>query len=324
MYSITDKVNFIEKVFGSSKFDRSFKNLDVKCPICNPLDKNKRKLSILIESDQNHCWTCGWRAKTLAPIILKYAGREYLHEYIEKFAKHLSSSKFENNTESATEIRLNLPQDFTILSADGDPDKLAVLNYTLSRNINTSTILKYSLGASNDLKWKRRLVVPSFDLNGKLNYYIGRAIDKKMFPKYQAIDKHRDDVIFNEINIDWSKPIILCEGVFDMFSCGENSIPILGSDISENSLLFNKIITNIPQVYLALDGDMWYKKTMKIAKKLSSYNVDVKLVDTRKIEDPGSVNTDVMKDLIATSKDFSWEDRISDKLNFACNISMAI
>jgi hypothetical protein len=323
VYSVTDKVNFIEKVFGSSKFDRSFKNLDVKCPICNPLDKNKRKLSILIESDQNHCWTCGWRAKTLAPLILKYAGREYLHEYIEKFAKHLSSTRYDNAS-TEVEVKLNLPSDFTLLGSNSDPDKLAVLNYTLARNITHSTILKYSLGASNDPKWKRRLVIPSFDLNGKLNYYIGRAIDKKMFPKYQAIDKHRDDVIFNEININWSKPIILCEGVFDMFSCGENAIPILGSDISENSLLFNKIITNIPQVYLALDGDMWYKKTIKIAKKLSTYNVEVKIVDTRNIEDPGSVDSRTMKDLIASSKDFSWEDRISDKLNFASSISMAI
>jgi hypothetical protein len=325
VHSVTEKVKFIEDIFGSSKFDRSCRNLDVRCPICNPIDKNKRKLSIRIDDDRNHCWTCGWRAKTLAPLIAKYAGRNYLADYIEKYAKHLK------NTQSCKSIQVNeenivkLPNDFTPLLSSKDPDKIAVLNYVKNqRNLSNSNIIKYFIGASNDTKWRRRAIVPSFDSFGKVNYYVARSIDKKSFPKYQAADRHRDDVIFNEINIDWSQPVILCEGVFDMFSCGENAIPILGSDISENSLLFNKLITICPQVILALDGDMWLKKTMKIAKKLNSYNVAVKLVDTRKIEDPGSVTENCMLDLIAHAKDFSWEDRISDKLDYASKTSLSL
>ena len=328
MYTVTDKVRFIENIFGSSKFDRSFKNLDVRCPICNPTDKNKRKLSIFIEDDRNHCWTCGWRSRTLAPLIAKYAGKDSLAEYINKFAKHLKNhSNILDAQETKQKEIVRLPNDFKLLfdHVDYSPDRIAVFNYAkIKRNLSDSIILKYSLGTSNDAKWKRRLIVPSFDSNGNLNYYIGRAIDSKVYPKYEALGIERHDVIFNEINIDWSKPVIICEGVFDMFSCGDNSIPLLGSDINENSLLFSKLLVNSSKVYLSLDGDMWYKKTLKIAKKLSSYNIDVFVVDTRSIEDPGSVSHEHMKELISKAKNISWEDRVFEKLNIASNISLSI
>jgi hypothetical protein len=68
-------------------------------------------------------------------------------------------------------------------------------------------------------------------------------------------------------------------------------------------------------VVLALDGDMWNKKTPKIAKLLQQYDVDVKIVDTREIKDPGSSNKKEFKNLLERAITPTWENLFFDKLN---------
>ena len=49
------------------------------------------------------------------------------------------------------------------------------------------------------------------------------------------------NIIFNELYLDFDKEITIVEGIFDAMKA-ENAVPILGSTLSENSVLFKKII----------------------------------------------------------------------------------
>ena len=82
-------------------------------------------------------------------------------------------------------------------------------------------------------------------------------------------------------------------------------------------------MNNTP-VALALDGDMWHKKTPKIVKKLQEYNIDVLVVDVRPWGDPGNMSKSDVKDAVANAKELSWSDRFVDKLNFASTTSFRL
>lgn len=325
--TVNDKVAFIQKAFGSGKLARNCKNIDVRCPICAPRDPSKRKLAIRIDDDRNHCWTCGWRAHTLVPLLQKCGAREALLEYVERFKPAMSESRrrcFFFDVE-AMPVKLTLPAGFKLLAlATGrDPDLLAVKRYVRERGLTEQDEWYFKLGVSSDPRWSRRVIVPSFDSMGELNYYVGRAVDGRRRPKYDNPDVDKLPVIFNEINVDWTQRLVICEGTFDMFRCGDNVVPLLGSDLNEESALFTALLVNHTPVAVALDEDMWETKTLKVARKLSEYDLDVVIVDTRPFGYPGNSTRSQFKEALENAKPFDWESAFHERLNRASRTSLS-
>ena len=56
IYTLTDKVRFIESAFGKSELARNEKNIAVKCPYCGKTASIKKKLVIRMIDDACHCW----------------------------------------------------------------------------------------------------------------------------------------------------------------------------------------------------------------------------------------------------------------------------
>lgn len=319
--SITQNIAFVEKVFGKASIARNFKNLEVWCPMCAPSSKEKRKLAIKLDNHFCHCWTCGYRSRSLAPLIFKYA-RSYLDEY-----KKIFSTNTLNFKEDDSSIpQLELPRDFSLLvtANQRDPDVIALRRYVTKRGLTENDLWYYKLGISNESKWARRVIVPSFDKYGKLNYFVARAIDSYKKHKYENPDIDKLPIIFNEINVNWSKQLVLCEGAFDMFKCGYNVVPMLGSDLNEESQLFNTIILNNTPIALALDGDMWHTKMLSISKKLQEYNIDVNIIDTRLHHDPGSMSTTQFQQALESSVKFDWSLMFKTKLSSATKLSLRL
>ena len=77
------------------------------------------------------------------------------------------------------------------------------------------------------------VIIPSYDENGELNYFISRSFEKDAFIKYRNPDCSRDIIAF-ELFINWSSPLILCEGAFDALAIKRNAIPLLGKNIQSN------------------------------------------------------------------------------------------
>lgn len=319
--SLTQNIAFIEKVFGKASVARNYKNLEIWCPMCAPSSKDKRKLAVKIDNHYCHCWTCGYRSRSLAPLIAKYA-RGHLGDYKKNFA--FSVLNF-HETEEIQQV-LELPKDFSLLitANQRDPDVIALRRYVTSRGLSEKDMWYYKLGLSSESKWARRVIVPSFDKQGKLNYYVARAIDSYKKHKYENPDIDKLPIIFNEININWNKRLVLCEGAFDMFKCGHNVTALLGSDLNEQSLLFNTIIVNNTPIALALDGDMWYTKTQTIAKKLQEYSIDVDLVDMRSAKDPGSISHEQFESALNISTKFDWTLLFKSKLLNASKLSLRV
>lgn len=324
--TLTEKINFIQSVFGPGRLARNAKNIDVRCPICAPRDPSKRKLAIRVDDDRNHCWTCGWRAHTLAPLIRKYSSRDRLLEYAERF---MPATERQRRcimiTADEMPQSLELPKDFRLLAlaSRSDPDTKALRRYAEARGLSDHDLWYYRIGISDDVRWRRRLIVPSFDREGELNYYVGRAIDERRRPKYDNPDIDKLPIIFNELNVDWARRLVLCEGAFDMFKCGDNVVPLLGSDLNEQSAIFNALLVHNTPIALALDADMWETKTPRTAKKLAEYDIDVVVIDTRPFGDPGLATRQQFQDALARARPVDWHDAFSLRLDRASRTSLA-
>lgn len=336
VHTVSDKVRFIEKVFGRGRMATNGCNFDVWCPICAPNDRSKKKLAIRVEDDANHCWTCGWRARSLFPLLLKYANQSEINEYRESFMpadelERLKRSKKFLSVEGDENVWIpRLPSDFRLLSLkDGsfEPDHVAVQHYVLEkRGISEHDMWYHKLGTSNKLRWVRRVIMPSFDVDGNLNYMVGRAIDNNRSRKYDAPMVDKKSFVFNELNVDWSSELVLCEGPIDAIKCGENTVPLLGSDLNEESLLFERIIVNQTPIALALDSDMFATKVPRITKKLLEYKIDVKVVDVAKFgkNDPGEMTKDEFQQALEMSKSVEWLEFVLRKLKRVSKTSLSV
>lgn len=329
--SLTDHIKFIERVFGAGRLSKNGKNIDVRCPICAPTDPTKKKLSIRTEDDASHCWTCDYKTRTLAPLIKKFGTQEELVEYRDKFMSDVQRAKHIASSDKVVEQKtiLSLPNNFKLLTlaSNKDPDIASAKSYLVRRGLSERDFWYHKLGTSDDVRWRRRIIVPSFNASGTLDYFVARTIDDNRFPKYDTPEVSQEtklSIIFNDVNIDWTQSLVICEGVFDAMKCGDNVVPLLGSTLNERSLLFNKIVVNNVNVIVALDGDMWNTKTPRLVHKLEEYDINVVVVDTRSFGDPGAASKQQVADAIAGAKQLNWSDTFFNKLDKASGVNMSV
>jgi DNA primase len=310
MYSSAEKIQFLVKAFGTSIMGGDRKNIAVSCPACSGNNKNKKKLAIRVDNDHYQCWVCGIKGRNLLGLLKKYAPK-HLNEYQEKFLDKKYKAK--QHADQHVETKLEMPKGYTLLAeslSSLDPDVKEVIRYALSRGISHSDMWRFAMGTCRTGRFRRRLVIPSFDHEGALNYYVGRKIDEENSSiKYINAKVPKKDIIFNEIRILWNKPLTVVEGPLDLVKCDDNATCLLGSEIREGHALFNMIIKNQTPVILALDPDA-IEKTHKFAKNLTSYGIDVSILDVGKHEDVGAMSKEQFLKAKAGSKPWTQESRL--------------
>lgn len=276
----TERVVFIQKILGKGQISRDGNDVTVACPFCKT--PGKKKLAINLENWKFHCWVCSSRGNSLVPLIRKFGTRETLDYY----RSHYLNDKI-LSTDIEIEEKITLPDGFRPLVnqiGSKDPDIRMIFRYLAKRSVSEDMFWKYRIGSSDDPKFKSRAVFASLDIEGQVNYYVSRNSDEKSRFRYLNANNDKTAIIFNDIDIDWDKPIHLVEGVFDLMTLNENGTCLLGSSLTEKSLLFKKIAANQSQVILCLDNDM-IVKTGKIADLLSSYGCDVSIMNTGAAKD---------------------------------------
>jgi DNA primase len=317
----SDTIKFVERIFGAAQVYTS--NLDVKCPFCE--DSKKKRLSIRMSDHICHCWVCGWGG-SFFKLVIKFGTKEQLHEYKEKFLPELTGITSKNlEITNQNPKQITLPADFGMLALQEnpkDPDVKGLKWYLKSRGLNEKDLWRWKLGFSNKGNLRRRVIMPSFDSEGKLNFYVARAIDSVPF-KYTNCEIDKNTIVFNEINIDWKKKLVLVEGPFDLMKCNMNATCLLGSSISPKSLLFQKIVENETPVVLMLDDEM-EEKSQAIGKLLTSFNIDVSIVRLRDHHDPGEMNQTQVAECVRNATPWSWRSFLDSKISKATLCSLKI
>ena len=233
---------------------------------------------------------------------------------LKKWSKNTKSDN-DCNEDDVVE-KLKIPKGFKLLGdnfAARDPDIKAAIKYCRSRGLTEREMWYYRLGTCTTSQFRRRVIVPSFTADGTLNYFSARSIDPENKFKYLNAKVSKKDIIFNELNIDWAKELVLVEGPFDLMKVRSNAGCLLGSHLPSDSLLFRRIVKMQTPILLSLDEDA-VQKMHKIAKELTSYGVKVRYVTLPPDKDVGDMELGEFEDVSLSAKTWHSNHRLFSKI----------
>ncbi len=279
------------------------------CPFCQK-GKEKFKLSVNLTKNTFRCWICGptqIKSKSLINLVrinkdafAKWCSLTGASDNIDKF--EIFKNKLLNNEPELVD-KLQFPHDFKILLYNYFDENNKYVTYLKNRGMSFQDFLYWKPGYSNLPKFKDRVIFPSFDINGEYNYYISRTIDSYEKDKYKNSYANKFDIIFNEHNINWNRGIYLVEGIFDAINLNKNTAILLGSELNENSKLYEKLIVHEHPIYLLLDANA-EEKSEKIVKQLVKYNRQVYNITLNPYSEPEDIPKDEINSLLETNSTF--------------------
>ena len=121
------------------------------------------------------------------------------------------------------------------------------------------------------------------------------------------------DIVPFELFINWSSPLVLCEGMFDALAIKRNAIPLLGKHIQRE--LMKKIVpSQVQKIYIALDKDA-QKDAVKFCEYLMNEGKEVYLVDLEE-KDPSEMGFNSITSLIQKTTPLNEYDLMVKKLQF--------
>jgi DNA primase len=246
-------VELLEEVLGDHGLHYPNRGqISFNCPVCDD-GRNKHNLEVNYIDNVYKCWACGDSENThgaLGRIFDKYGNKKQKKLY--NVLKPETVIKRERKKKT-----LKLPESFTLFkdSSPVYPVRRQAINYLKSRGITDEMIERFGIGFCDKGDHVGRIVIPSYNKKGELNYYIARSWNPTSKAKYKNPEAEKDKIIFWENLIDWKKDVYLVEGAFDGLFL-DNPIPMLGKHMSE--LLFETIYKNAKaNVIICLDGDAW-------------------------------------------------------------------
>jgi len=298
-------VNLLNRVLGDSGVKLKKQN---EFMYWSPfITHHKRKLQINIQTQKWHCWVSNTGGRNLFQLFKKVnASREQFNELVEL----VGEPKYSRVKKQDKKDLVRLPDEYKPLWNGGDGIvKRHALTYMYKRGFTDDDILKHNIGYCDEGKYSNRIIIPSYDSDGQLNFFVGRDFYKSKLKYLNSFTSK--DVIGFDLFINWDEPIILCEGVFDAMSFKRNAIPLFGKTMSKR--LHKKILQQkVKKVFLALDDDAQVD-AMKISEKLMNEGIDVRKIDLKN-GDPNDIGFKKLTKMLSETAETNFLDLMKYKL----------
>lgn len=278
----------------------------------------KRKLSVCLERGRKefgwwHCWITDQGGRSLFTLLKRAGHRSAFGALTEALG---GASFVPASPEAAPEADppLALPDEFRPLNADADDwARPLALRYALrDRGIPPADVVRHGMGYCASGRYAGRLIVPSRDDAGDLNYFVARDVTGRSSLKYLNPQAPKDTVIFEE-RISWADPLVLVEGVFDAIAVRRNAVPLLGKNISP-ALHARIALRRPPAVYVALDGEA-RATAGRVAERLSMDGVDARVVPLPDEGDPADLGFERMWRLISATPRLTLREMVRCRLS---------
>ena len=238
-------IQLLESVLSKGYHNQKKSEISFNCPFCN---HRKKKLNINLLSQKWHCWVCGMGGHTILGLFRKLKVEKKYYEILSKITggKTYSVGKQYDH--------LSLPLEFVPLygATIASPEVKNALFYLKKRGITSQDILKYNIGYCPSGKYGGMIIIPSYDEQGKLNFFTGRSYYDVSFKHLNPVVTK--DIIGFDLFINWNEPITIVEGAFDAIAIKRNAIPLFGKMILDN-LKIKILEKRVCRVNIALDKD---------------------------------------------------------------------
>lgn len=303
-------ITLVNSILGEGK-PTARENVSYFCPKCN---HHKRKLEICFTENKEGlnrwaCWNCGddFKGKKLITLFKKL---KVSSEKIKELKSYVKIYDYDGMETPKEEIPLELPKEFkSLISPKGLMSRHA-LAYLKKRRITDNDIIKYGLGYCEYGKYKNMIIIPSFDSDGKLNYFTARSFEEDPFRKYDNPPFSRDIVPF-ELYINWNVPVILCEGFFDAIAIKRNVVPLLGKNI-QTKLMKKLVESSVKKIYIALDKDAM-KQAIRHCETLMNEGKEIYLINLEE-KDPSEMGTEKFINIVQNTPPLTYKGLLEKKL----------
>lgn len=299
----------LENVLGKS-YKKSKGNYAVHCPFCH---HRKPKLEINLDANSpsfQHwaCWVCGTKGRTIRSLLkhlnLSRTEAENILQYVQRGEEQ----------EETTKKIVRLPEEFEPLELASHSSVYAnrVRKYLYARGLTDIDFVRYGIGYCMKGKYADRVIIPSYDENNALNYFVARSLNSGTYLKYVNPDIDKSNCIIFENLINWDEPVILCEGVFDAMAIRRNAVPLLGQNISP--ALMKKIITSpCPDIYMTLDRDA-VKRALNHCETFLSMGKRVFFIEPSE-KDPSEEGFRKFTEQVQQAKELTFSSLVKYKIN---------
>jgi len=315
MQELEKLYNILEFILGESKSGYSEGQMQYQFPCPHCIEKygyqEARKNNLEVSFNKGgvfQCWKCSSEGDDLMhgsikKLIRLFGNEKLLQEYTsiihsirdsELYKLHLS--EFDNTIVERETVKL--PSSFKRFEKDGR-NNYGSLKYLEDRGIGWDIIERYKIGYTEkeeeNKKGSFRIIIPSYNALGELNYWVGRDYLPKSEKyaqrlKYDNPKVEKKDIIFNEEKIQWDADITLVEGTFDHIVV-PNSIPLLGKALNKDYKLYWDIISRCnSKCNIMLDADA-YQSVKEIYKLLNHGRLygKIRYIPIEEGEDPSSL-----------------------------------
>lgn len=304
-------LGLLETVIGKGK-KTSKDNYAYHCPFCS---HKKPKLEINVTPSAKgenpwHCWVCDTKGKSLESLFKRLkVSSDKLFE-LRTYTRGNTGGDQEQTQDKHT---VSLPKEFISLAKPNENSVTyrQAMHYLTTRSIALEDILKHNIGYCEKGKYRNKIIVPSYDKTGTINYFIARSFEKDPGRKYDAPICNKNEFIGFESLINWNVPIILCEGAFDAIAAKRNAIPLFGKLIP-TALKAKLNELQVKTVYLALDKDV-LKLALKYAQELLDLGKEVYLVELED-KDPSELGFTKFTEHLHSAEPLTFRTILSKKL----------
>jgi len=290
-------------------------NVSFFCPFCN---HRKKKLNIQLNPDNEnfgswHCWVCNAGGIYVHTLLKKLDVTDEVVKNIKKYinVQLLKSENWHEDDELQSNEILTLPKEFISLSQkNNSPDYKNAVYYLKKRNIGIFDIVRYNIGYCETGLYRQRIIIPSYDEKGFLNFFSARSYIEDELKKYDGPSIKKEFIGF-ELFVNWNEPITLLEGCFDAIAFRRNAIPLFGT-IIPTKLRLKIIQKSVKKIYICLDYDA-IKKSIKYIEEFINQGIEVHLIPVKE-KDPAELGYKYLMKLFNDSKEIKFSDLIKLKL----------
>jgi len=282
MYELEKLYNILTVFLGESKSGYSDGQMQYQFPCPHCIEKygyqEARKYNLEVSFTKGgvyQCWKCSSEGDdimhgSIKKLIRLFGNEKLLDEYVNVIHSIRNSELYKLHFSDFDKAiiekeELKFPSTFKLFKKD-EKNHYGALKYLQNRGIGWDIIERFKIGYTlreEDDKMKKysyRVIIPSYNSIGELNYWVGRDYlpknPKFERTKYSNPKAEKKEIIFNEDKIQWDADITLVEGAFDHIVV-PNSIPLLGKALDKDYKLYWDIITKAnAKINVWLDNDI--------------------------------------------------------------------
>lgn len=309
----TQLLSLLDKVLKQNARLRKGSEAVYFCPFCN---HHKKKLEVNLDTQLWECWVCHTAGRSIRSLFKRLqANQAYYIELYKIIGKGPPQKSKEKGVDAPI---LSLPVEFQPMSRYSKSLEYAcAYTYLKGRGVTKEDILRYNIGYCERGEYAKRIIIPSYDGDGNINFFSSRSygenLSNRLF-KYKNPSWSKDIIGF-QLLINWGEPVTLVEGGFDAIAVRRNAIPLFGTMMS--NMLKEAIVANgIWRVNILLDNDALSQAVgiYEFIERLSGDEIDVHLIKLDD-KDPSVLGYEKVNEIIAASRPFGFKEMIRTKLN---------